>query len=315
MDVNQVLPAYHRLRMKQLVNSRIITRSPAVRDYVIADIFVGNDEQIDSARQRGPVAPQGIGETTHAAVEEDAAAGPAENALDVRDTEQTSPANVAEYAHRYRVYSYLNTSDIRRRMEDNVRRRKRARLPCPHCTDDRQCSRLYIRCGERSQFSVRETAREQHYLHHCNYVPGAGGDHVLIVDDDERMQGFCRSAFSLFLDYDSEKIVTAGSAGEAFEELRRSKMEGRRLGLLISDIAMPHRTGFDLVNELYYRNYDIEILLMKDEREEIAAPQGYTGGIEVLPGRPFVSSVLTKPFHSDKLVDAVRRLRFGRLLE
>ena len=80
---------------------------------------------------------------------------------------------------------------------------------------------------------------------------------------------------------------------------------------MITDIIMPGRTGYDLVNELYSRNFDCEIVLMKEERETVDLPSDYRGREEILPNQPFVSGILVKPFHSDKLILEVKNLRFG----
>jgi len=208
----------------------------------------------------------------------------------------------------------FDLSASRRRMEDRVRRIKRAGEPCPHCSKDGRCSRLYIRCGDRTQFTSRENGRLLTIPHHCNYDPGSPGDHVLIVDDDARMREFCKSAFSLFLKYDQARIITARSVREAIDVIRQGKFYNRHCGLVISDIVMPGATGYDLVDELYYRNFNTEVLLMKAQGDELPPPEGYAGNAEVFPGAPFVSAILDKPFHSDRLVAEVRRLRFGRLI-
>jgi hypothetical protein len=52
-------------------------------------------------------------------------------------------------------------------------------------------------------------------------------------------------------------------------------------------------------------------VLMKEEREMVRFPSEYRGNIEVLPNRPFVSGILIKPFHSEKLVLEVEKLRFS----
>jgi DNA-binding response OmpR family regulator len=134
---------------------------------------------------------------------------------------------------------------------------------------------------------------------------------VLIVDDDPNMLDFCTSSFALFLDFDGAKIATAVSVGKAVEQLSRSKILGEKFGLVIADIAMPGRTGFDLVNELYDRNFEVEIVLMKEAHEPFDPPAGYRGDTEVLPNQPFVSGVLTKPFHSEALVAEIKKLKFG----
>jgi DNA-binding NtrC family response regulator len=158
---------------------------------------------------------------------------------------------------------------------------------------------------------MRESGNERTFLHRCLYDWRLRGDRVLIVDDEEKMRNFCSSAFALFLHIDESRISTAPSVDRAIDLLMRSKIEGRKFGLVITDILMPGKSGYDLVNELYDRNFDVEIVLMKEEHEVVRFPQEYRGTTEVLPNRPFVSGILIKPFHSETLVLEVKKLRFN----
>jgi CheY-like chemotaxis protein len=257
-----------------------------------------------------PYAAQGLGEIKHAPADEKRPADMNEGKDDINQNDEPHPPH--EQVYRYQVHSRLDVSENRRRMENRVRRSKLLRSPCPFCTAERLCSKPFIRCGDRLQYSVRESAVQRTRTHHCTYDPARRGSYVLIVDDDPRMQEFCRSSFSLFLRYDAERIFTAGSAAEAIDILQRSKTAGDRIGLVITDIVMPGRSGYDLVNELYYRNFDVEVLVMSARDEYPVEPDDYRGNTEVVPNLPFVGGHLTKPFHSNHLIETVRRLEFGQ---
>lgn len=312
MDVPPILPAYYRLRLRRALGARAgQTGSPRPADSVI--ISQPRGWQVNPATILP--APQGVGEQKHAPTDMPRSPDVVDNNINVPQGAAPDPGAPADYAHRYRVYSTLDMSESRRRMEDRVRRAKRRRLPCPFRSESGQCTKRFIRCGERSQFSMRETGRQQRLPHRCNYYPQIRGDHVLLVDDDPRMRQFCAQSLALFLDYDDEKILTAGAAFEAIDIIKKSKLSGRYCGLVISDIVMPRSSGYDLVNELYYRNFDTEVLLMKARDERADPPEGYMGNVEILPHRPFVGGTLSKPFHSNELISAISKLRFSRLLE
>jgi len=144
------------------------------------------------------------------------------------------------------------------------------------------------------------------------YDPENRGDTVLIVDSNENMQEFCRSSFALFFDYPVEKIITTGSAGQALDHLGESKVRENRIGLLISDIKLPGTNGYELVNELYYRNFYIDVILMSDRGRTVSPPPGYMGDEEIVPGISMVKGYITKPFHSETLTKMLHSIGFGK---
>jgi CheY-like chemotaxis protein len=285
-----------------------VSREPTAQ---APDEHVTGDD-IERTSRRYFYGPQGVGEAKHAPADRKPQPEINEDNIDVDQKDEPRPPG--EQVYRYLVHSHLDVSQSRRRMEDRVRRSKRVHAPCPFCTDEKLCSKPFIRCGDRLQYSIRESAVQRSRIHHCTYNPGKRGSYVLIVDDDPRMRDFCRSSFSLFLRYDADRVLTAGSAPEAIEILRRSKIAGDRIGLVISDIVMPGHSGYDLVNELYYRNFDVEVVVMSAEGEHPIEPPDYRGNTEVLPNLPFVGGHLTKPFHSHHLIETIRRLEFGEHL-
>jgi CheY-like chemotaxis protein len=312
METEKVLSAYYRLRLEDALRNRLeLTANQVRRDAsTVKQVIFSDVLTLENIRnQRVPAADPG--EMKHPALDRKSLGDTIENSINVRQLEQAAGTASTDYAYRYQTQGKISSTDFRRRMEDRVRRSKRAGLECPFKDDKGQCTMLFIRCGDRLQFSQRETGSERRFFHKCTYDWRNRGDHVLIVDDDRNMRDFCKSTFALFMHYDEAKITTAGSVDEAIDVLARSKVDGKRYSLIITDILMPDRTGYDLVNELYARNFEVEIVLMKEEHEMVGQPADYKGDAEVLPNRPFVSGILIKPFHSEKLILEVKKLRFG----
>jgi len=260
-----------------------------------------------------PPAPQGAGENKHAATDLPREEEIDENTLDIDETTENPSPFPGDYAHRYRTFSALDVSAMRKRLENRVRRTKKERKKCPFCTRSTQCSRPWIRCGERTQYSLRETGTQQRSVHHCTYSPHTSGDHVLIFDPDETMGNFCRASFSLFCSYDPEKITVVSSAREALRRLSESKLSGFRFGLVLCDCSDRESEGAALVDELYDRNFDCDIVAMHKDRSS-RPPQRWIDAGKGSSPIPFIAGYLKKPFHSNELIDILRKLDFSRNL-
>jgi CheY-like chemotaxis protein len=307
---NDVLSDYYRLRLNDALQGRLELSARQIRNDAAKPVLFTDVLTLQHIKNQ-QVTPIDPGEQKHAVLDKKSLGDTTDNSIPVKQVQEPVIATAMEYAHRYRQMSKFDRADLRRKMEDRVRRSKRAGSECPFKDDQGQCTALFIRCGDRLQFSMRESGSERTFLHRCLYDWRLRGDRVLIVDDEEKMRNFCSSAFALFLHIDESRISTAPSVDRAIDLLMRSKIEGRKFGLVITDILMPGKSGYDLVNELYDRNFDVEIVLMKEEHEAVRFPQEYRGNAEVLPNRPFVSGILIKPFHSETLVLEVKKLRFN----
>jgi CheY-like chemotaxis protein len=310
MEPNGILSDYYRLRLSDALRGRLELSANQIRNQVAKPVVFADVLTLQTIRNQ-TVPPIDPGEMKHSTLDKKSLGDTVENSIPLKPLVQPDAATAMEYARRYQMESRIDHSDLRRKMEDRVRRSKRAGSECPFKNENGQCSALFIRCGDRLQFSMRETGSERRYLHRCSWDWRNRGGKVLIVDDDEKMRDFCASSFSLFMHIDESGIVTASSVDRAIDALMRSKIDGNKFGLVITDILMPGRTGYDLVNELYERNFEVEIVLMKEEHDSVRVPSEYRGALEVLPNRPFVSGILIKPFHSDALVMEVEKLRFG----
>jgi hypothetical protein len=308
MDIEGILPSYYRYNLDTSLREPLQT--PQTRqDYVFIDMVMGMKPPASAVR-----APQDIGETKHSLVDEKPLDIKEENAVGVRSIDEVSKAGAAEHAQRYRSFSRLSLLASRRNMEKIVRMIKRMRGECPFLGDNpddgRACTKVFIRCGDRSQFSMRETAAQQVKPHACNYFPAKKSDGVLIVDADPRVREFCKQSIALFLGQVAGDIVTTDSPSEALELVNRSKVSGRQFGLLIVDTSLPENGGYWLVGELFGRNHNVGIILTSDQRGRISPPKDFAGDVELAPQERFAGTILRKPFHSDEFLAALKKIKF-----
>ncbi len=304
MDMQPVNPQYYRMQFREflLERARQGGRSPQRSDGALyADVYVTRDSGVQ------PPAPQGLGEYKHPAVGEKNPAAPEEPRQNVQEIAPKDDNWQAISAYRSSQGTESGPSvDKRQLMEELVRKRKKAGLSCPFLGKDNMCSAPFIRCGDRKQYSTRESAKQQTMPHYCRYRPGRRGGFVLIIDDDRAAREFCRNSLELFFRYEADKIITADSAYAAMDILNRWKIEGKHCGLAIIDSDLPGMSGFELVNELFERNHSVEIVLLEDARTPALKPKDYFGDIEIVPQKPWVSRTLNKPFHSQAFIDALR---------
>lgn len=309
MDVQRILPAYHRMRLREYLNGGarpdIARRTARPNDVLFADIYTA-----DRAGGNTPAAPQGVGEAKHGALDQ-LRPGPIsdQNTGAVDQMQPRTDTWDAGSSFRYVVAGvYMPAANVRTQMEAQVRKAKKAGLQCPHLGRDRQCTATYIRCGDRHQFALRETPRDRGKPHACRYQAGRLGEYVLIADDDRSTREFCKNTFEIFFNYDPEKVLTAGSGKESLDILQHCKVNDLRCGLVVVDSDMPGMSGFELINELYDRNHNVEVLLLQDRAVRAPRPDNYAGDREILPHERFVGQVLRKPFHSEAFIEKIRTL-------
>ena len=305
MDVQGIMPSYYRYNLDANLRDSV-TAPQAKQDYVFIDMVMGMKPPVSAVR-----APQDIGEAKHSLVDEKTKPSEPESTLSLRSVEEPSRISTAESALKYKSFSRLSLLESRRNMEKIVRMIKRQRGECPYIGEEGQCTKVFIRCGERAQFSLRETLAQQATPHPCRYTPMFRADGVLIVDADSRVREFCKQSLALFLGQVAGDIVATDSPAEAIELVNRSKLSGRSFGLAIVDASLPENEGYGLVNELFRRNHNIVVVLTAAEgRSTPKPPEDYAGDIELAPREKFVGAVLKKPFHSDELLSVLKRLHF-----
>ncbi|MBD3419766.1 MAG: response regulator [Chitinivibrionales bacterium] len=313
MEVNPILPSYYRLKFRDLILSR--RRSATTQreaDVLITDVYTSG-----RAGKGAPAVAQGIASEHKNAVADEHRT----NAfIQEQDTVQQPVPKTddwqAETSYRYVAGSaHGPPPEVRRRMENVVRKRKKANLPCPYKNRQNCCTATFIRCGDRIQFSNRESVKQQGLPHGCNYQPGLADKQILIVDEDRNILEFCKNTIEIFFGIAGGRISFANSSEHAIDVLNEFKMQGIQCGLCIADIDLPGSSGYELVNELYERNHTMEIILLSEQDLVIPMPEKYTGGIEIVPGHRYVKTVIKKPFHSAQFVEEIKAVGFKPLVE
>jgi two-component system, NarL family, invasion response regulator UvrY len=115
---------------------------------------------------------------------------------------------------------------------------------------------------------------------------------VLIADDHPLL----REGLKLILS-ETDDIVLAGEATEGQEVL--DKVKADHFDVLVLDITMPKKNGFEVLKELRTDGNDIPILILStysaEEYGELAVREGASG-------------YLTKDEAPEKLIDAIRHV-------
>jgi CheY-like chemotaxis protein len=141
---------------------------------------------------------------------------------------------------------------------------------------------------------LEATPRERDEWPAIGVAPGLlEGVRVLVVDDDAD----ARQLVSTVLVESGARATAAASVGEALESLARARFD-----VLVADIAMPGRDGYDLIQE---------VRRLEGERRSIPAVAltAYAGREDrehaLAAG---YHAHLTKPLEASKLVDVVAGL-------
>jgi CheY-like chemotaxis protein len=137
--------------------------------------------------------------------------------------------------------------------------------------------------------------------------------HILIVDENKAVREFCKNSIQLFFNFNGNLIETAGNGFEAIEILKRFKIQGKQCGLVICDTDLSGISGFEIVNELYNRNYNAQVILTRDEKTRSAAPRDFKGLREIIPEHAVVKKIIAKPFHSQTFIDAIKSMDINTL--
>jgi PAS domain S-box-containing protein len=121
-------------------------------------------------------------------------------------------------------------------------------------------------------------------------APKPRGGTVLLAEDDDYLRGLLARILSKI----GYRVLEAANPGEAIILAER---EGDYL--LISDVVMPHMTGYELANRLAEKKRDLKVLFMS----------GYHDKRDAAADRTYAKSVfLQKPFTQEQLVEALAGL-------
>jgi CheY-like chemotaxis protein len=307
MDIDPISNNFYRYKFREFLEKKAESSPslPRRSDVLYADIFTREQPQ-----KAAPPAPQDLGEIKQHTVDENLKkTDPNPQGFSLRQVETKDDSWKADSAPKYSILNnYGIPTGVREDMEAEVRRLKKAGQPCPHCDSNGICSALFIRCGERRQFSLQESREQKNLPHRCHYSPYAPGRHILIVDSEKNIREFCKTTFEIFFKYESDKIITADSAEKAVEILNRFKQENRQVGLAIIASSMPGMSGYDLVNELFNRNFNLDVILLEGGETYTSKPADYRGDTPIVANRAMVVKTMPKPFHSEELIAIIREL-------
>ena len=101
--------------------------------------------------------------------------------------------------------------------------------------------------------------------------------HILVVDDDDRI----RTLLKEFLNESKYIISTANDALQASEKIKIFKFD-----LIVLDVMMPGKSGYDLTKEIK-KEFNIPIILLTAKGEVENRIKGLELGADDYIGKPF----------------------------
>jgi len=116
------------------------------------------------------------------------------------------------------------------------------------------------------------------------------GTAVLLVEDDEEL----RNLFAVLLEMENIKVIQAEDGAQALRLFEEHRAE---IGLLITDLGLPHVGGVDLISRLRAEKPSLRILgtsgLSADDVREMVIQAG-------------ADDFIPKPFSPQEAIDKVR---------
>lgn len=259
-------------------------------------------------------APQGIGEHKHHIIKNDKTPPQLhqrkKSIKQVQTKDNTWSTDTTHEHFPYQEYTKFKPPlYLRKKMEAEIQKRKKAGMPCPFTDKNHHCSALFLRCGDREQFATPETLEQQNLPHTCLYTPEKDKPFILIVDKSDTIRVFCKNAIELFLNYPSSKIITRSSTDQIIPVLTTFKTEKKLCGLLISEITESDLTDtHSFLHTLYERNHALEVILLISNNETAKKVKNCHNTAAVYPYISLVRKILLKPFHSDEFIEALKTI-------
>lgn len=108
------------------------------------------------------------------------------------------------------------------------------------------------------------------------------GSHILLVDDDARL----REIVGMTLEGEGYQVTAAESAERAMAHL-----DGREPDLLILDVMLPGKDGFELCREIRTKS-DVPILMLTAKTDTVDVVVGLESGADDYVQKPFVTKEL-----------------------
>ncbi|MDX9925258.1 MAG: response regulator transcription factor [Ignavibacteriaceae bacterium] len=119
---------------------------------------------------------------------------------------------------------------------------------------------------------------------------------VILVDDFELIRDGLKKV--ILKEKDIEIVGEAGSAEELFDLLQTTKVD-----IIILDIALPGRSGLDIIKDVLFQQPDVKILILSMHPEDRMAVTALRAG---------ASGYVTKAMASKTVVEALRKIQEGR---
>lgn len=119
---------------------------------------------------------------------------------------------------------------------------------------------------------------------------------VILVDDFELIRDGLKKV--ILKEKDIEIVGEAGSAEELFDLLQTTKVD-----IIILDIALPGRSGLDIIKDVLFQQPDVKILILSMHPEDRMAVTALRAG---------ASGYVTKAMASKTVVEALRKIQKGR---
>ncbi len=126
-------------------------------------------------------------------------------------------------------------------------------------------------------------------------TPKGGGEHILVVEDEDSMRKLAETVLSR-LGY---KVSVAANGGEA---LLLMETKGLKPDLVITDVVMPYMSGKELVNRLQRNQPDLKVLYMSGYTDNAIVHHGVLD-----PGTAFIQ----KPFTIRGIAEKVQAVLRG----
>ncbi len=115
---------------------------------------------------------------------------------------------------------------------------------------------------------------------------------LALVDDS----GILRSALKNVLEADGYQVaIEAESSKEMFEQLQKTPVDG-----ILLDVFFPNENGLDILVELKKRYPAIKVLIVTGMQQNSILEEAQKRGAD---------GVLYKPFDTDDLLNAIKRLK------
>jgi DNA-binding response OmpR family regulator len=113
---------------------------------------------------------------------------------------------------------------------------------------------------------------------------------LMIVDDDRIIRFTVRELFR----FEGMEVVTANGEGQCIEEMAKGFK-----GVVLMDVMMPNKDGWDTIREIIKRDFYQDIIIVMLTAKDV--PDQKMDGLQ-----EYVTDYITKPFEPEELVSSVR---------